>query len=281
MEILKELKLLFGSVSAIPCQVFLTGVCFQIQEGPLGVREFLEEYLGKWRCVDERYYVLASAETDITYQEGCNNQLVLGVDEYLQVVEVYVVTLLTVVLGDMDLSISWVEKAALPEERRQELLRRVHSMYSSRVTSHMHGASTLQTDERGTSSSSRKELGSYEGSLKAMEAQNVKDGESSAKQAIMKLSSQKVLCFWWFRTINLKFGNARLVVSNGSVLLGSLILLMCYLLRRKRATITRILKRQALSMKKAVMDLWQLAFSYQVNPLAAVESLPAAMRASH
>ena len=32
--------------------------------------------------------------------------------------------------------------------------------------------------------------------------------------------------------------------------------------------------RHAQYMKKAVVDLWQLAFSYQVNPLAAAQPLP-------
>lgn len=34
-----------------------------------------------------------------------------------------------------------------------------------------------------------------------------------------------------------------------------------------------------MSMKNALVDLWQLAFSYQVNPLAAVQPLAAAARA--
>lgn len=42
----------------------------------------------------------------------------------------------------------------------------------------------------------------------------------------------------------------------------------------------RVLKRQALNVKKAVTDLWQLAFSYQVNPLAAVQPLPSAPHGS-
>lgn len=36
----------------------------------------------------------------------------------------------------------------------------------------------------------------------------------------------------------------------------------------------------ALSVKKALVDLWQLAFSYQVNPLAAVQPVPTATRGS-
>ncbi|MBA0553729.1 hypothetical protein Gohar_006633 [Gossypium harknessii] len=34
--------------------------------------------------------------------------------------------------------------------------------------------------------------------------------------------------------------------------------------------------RQALLVKKCLVDLWELAFSYQVNPLAAIQPLSAA-----
>jgi len=33
-----------------------------------------------------------------------------------------------------------------------------------------------------------------------------------------------------------------------------------------------------MAVKRALVDLWQLAFSYQVNPLAAVQPLSAATR---
>ncbi|KAL7253639.1 hypothetical protein ACSBR1_008068 [Camellia fascicularis] len=96
-------------------------------------------------------------------------------------------------------------------------------------------------------------------------------------QTILKIS-QRVPCFWWFHTITFKFGNGQLVISNAKIVLGCLMILMYYVLQRKQATLKRIFKRQALSMKAALVDLWQLAFSYQVNPLAAVQPVPAATR---
>lgn len=43
----------------------------------------------------------------------------------------------------------------------------------------------------------------------------------------------------------------------------------------------RVFTNKAVSIKKALVDLWQLAFSYQVNPLAAVQPLPTATRGSY
>ncbi|CAK9168695.1 unnamed protein product [Ilex paraguariensis] len=276
VEILKELKLLFGFASAIPVQVFLTGVCFQITEGPAsGVREFLEEFLSSWRYVDQRHYVLASAEAKVAYVEGCDGQLVLEVDEYMKVVEVYVVTLLVKIINDLDFAISWVEESAIPEEKRQELLRRLHSIYAN--NRFQASVSPMLADECENPSASLKELNIYEGSQKALETRDPSDVQSDAKQALLKLSRHNIPRCWWFRTITLKFGNGRWVISNGNMLLGCLIFLMYYLMRRKQASLKRTLRKQASSIKKALGDLWQLAFSYQVNPLAAVQPLPPAM----
>lgn len=94
-------------------------VCFQIPENSSGVQEFLEEFLSKWRLANERYYVLAGTEANIDNVEVCDERFVLGVDKYLDVVEVYVMKLLLTTPHDVNLAITWVEKAELPEEKRQ------------------------------------------------------------------------------------------------------------------------------------------------------------------
>ncbi|CAI9293800.1 unnamed protein product [Lactuca saligna] len=260
LEIISELTQLFDSLASIPIQVFLAGVCFQMQEDLQGAQKNLEEFLSKWRFVDEKYYILASLETKTntkSYLEGCGNRFVLEVDTYLQVVEAYI-TLLSGTIKGTNLGISWVEKAALPEHIRQELLRRLHSIHSSKDTVSQASTSALVTDENVTSRSS-----------KTLESAKQVD----AKQAILRYSGQRVPTLWWFRTLNVKFGGVRFAVSNGSILITIFMLLTYYYMRRKKYTITSILKKQALFVKKSVIDLWQLAFSYQVNPLAAVEPL--------
>ncbi|XP_002530838.2 protein APEM9 isoform X1 [Ricinus communis] len=278
-DILKELKQLFMSVDAIPVQVLLTGVCFQISEGSLlGVREFLEEFLGKWNFVEGRHYVLVDARIDANLQEGYDKSSILGVDEYMEVAEIYAVTLLGTALKDLDLAISWVEKAALPEERQQGLLRRLHSLYSLKATNSSQGSSLLPANDHDNHRLLSKKLDVSEESSEVLESKYLPNGETNVKQEILTLSRRVNPCLWWFRTINLKFGNARLVISNGKILLGCLAFLIYYVLRRKQATLKGIVRRQFLFIKKALVDIWQLGFSYQVNPLAAVQPLPAATR---
>ncbi|KAF7153872.1 hypothetical protein RHSIM_Rhsim01G0109900 [Rhododendron simsii] len=239
-DVLNELLLLFGSVTTIPVQVILAGVCFQISEGPCtGSREFLEEFLGKWRFVDGQYYVLATADSNVGCVEGAGGHFVLHVDEYLEVVEAYVVTL-AMVLKDVGHAISWVEQAELPEEKRQEILRRLHSLYSPKRTgSSQCSIVTLPEDESEPHSSSIKEQYTSRRSPEALKTPYPSKGNTDMKEVILKLSQQRVSCFWWFRTVTLKFGNGQVLISNGKIVLGCLMILMYYILRRKQATVKR------------------------------------------
>lgn len=90
-----------------------------------GVQEFLEEFLCKWTLA-EGYYVPIGAEANMSSVDGSVGTFVLEVDKYLEVVEIYVVTLLGEVLNNTEIAMSWVEKAALPEEKRQVIYSDMH-----------------------------------------------------------------------------------------------------------------------------------------------------------
>ncbi|XVF72456.1 hypothetical protein PTKIN_Ptkin12aG0122800 [Pterospermum kingtungense] len=275
--ILNELKTLFVSVEAIPVQVLLTGACFQISEAStIGARGILEEFLNKWRYVEEQYYVLATAEINLNFKEGSDSHFVLGVDKYIEVVELYAVMLLGTVSSDVDLAISWVEQAALPEKKRQELLRRLHSLYSAKVTHLSQGSSTHSPLAKYESYSSVEGPNVPEGTPKGSKTSYLLNGENDLNHSIVKLYKQPCGCLRWFRNITLRFSNYQMFISNGKILIGCLIIFIYYIFRRKEVSLQRVVRRQALFMKKCLVDLWQLAFSYQVNPLAAIQPLPAA-----
>lgn len=61
----------------------------------------------------------------------------------------------------------------------------------------------------------------------------------TVKDEIIKLSRQRAPCFWWFPTVNLKFGNIRLTVPSGKLLLTSLLLIICYVTRKKQGMLKR------------------------------------------
>ncbi|KAL2321401.1 hypothetical protein Fmac_030370 [Flemingia macrophylla] len=259
-EIFNQLRLYFISVKAIPPLVLLTGVCFHIAQGSmLGVQEFIEEFLNRWSLEGAQYCAVIT-ETNVEGESRDTRRFVLETDEYLEVVEFYAVTILATGLKDVELAISWVENASLPEENRQELLRRLHSMHSPK------SSSLSQISSPSPPTISNEQIVSE------------KNEENKSKEAVPKLSERVEACFWCFRAVNLKIGSAKFVITSRRILLGCLIVFIYYVFRKKRATIQRTVRRQMTAVKRALVDLWQLAFSYQVNPLAAVQPLSAAAR---
>ncbi|KAI3849465.1 hypothetical protein MKX03_033757 [Papaver bracteatum] len=282
-EILNELKVLFGSVTSIPVQVLLTGSCFLISDESLSdLPELLKDFLGRWRLVDDegQRYVLANEEnSNGAYLKGVDGRYFLEIEKYLEVAEVYAVTLLGKVLNDTDHAIAWVEQAEFPEGNRQDLLRRLRSLYSLKATKSSQDVETPMYKTHNDSGQDTISGVEQASSITSKVPPSLNGRDSVNKESILKLSKRVEPCFWWFRTVTLKFGDARLVISHGKIVLwGSFVLFILYVLRKKQATLKGIVSKQASSVKKALMDMWQLAFSVQVNPLAAVQSLPSTSR---
>ncbi|KAJ0249495.1 Protein APEM9 [Hirschfeldia incana] len=248
-EIVNVLRQVFGEVAAIPLQVLLTGICLQISNGSYsGVREILEEFFSV--CVyKDNHYIVDDAGLSIKGFPG--EKISLGIDEYMEAVELYTFGVLGKDSNNVGLAISWAEKAALPEERRQGLLRRLHSLLSLKSANVQEAASFEET--------------SYD----VMNTN--KSLANDEVDCVLKLSKQHEP--WSSRTLSLRLGNTRFSISRGKVALSLVGLIICYALKRKRAGSILIIRRQMESTKKAIVDFWKLAFSYQVNPLAAIQSI--------
>lgn len=94
-------------------------ICLQISNCSYsGVREILEEFFSIWVYKDN-HCILNDVGVSA---KGFHGVIYLDIDEYMEVVELYTFGVLAKVSNDMGLAISWVEKASLPEERRQVLL---------------------------------------------------------------------------------------------------------------------------------------------------------------
>ncbi|RWW87436.1 hypothetical protein BHE74_00003736 [Ensete ventricosum] len=166
--------------------------CMQISERfTSNLRAIFEEFLSKWKYVDGGIYVLTVEEMESSSDKVGIKQSVMEAKDYLEVAEVYTITILGMVLCSPDLAISWTEKAELPEESRQ-----------------------------------------------------------------VKLSFP-IHCHLLYYAFN------RLLLTPASF----------FLHYRSVAT-------QAAAVKRALVDAWQLAFSVQVNPLAAIQQLPSAPHGS-
>ncbi|XP_006297941.2 protein APEM9 isoform X1 [Capsella rubella] len=256
VEIVNELRNAFGVIAAIPVQVFLTGICLQISNGSyLGVREILEDFFSIWVYKDN-HYILNDAGVDA---KGFHGKISLDIDEFLEVVELYTFGVLAKVSDDVGLAISWVEKAALPEERRQGILRRLHSLLSLK-TANVPEASSFEDSSSYAVVNNSKSL----------------SNEKNDKiDSVLKFSKQhEPSPLWSSHPLSLKIGNTQFSMSKGKVAISLVGLIICYALKRKRAALVWIIRRQMESTRKAFVDFWKLAFSYQVNPLAAIQSIP-------
>ncbi|KAF3583580.1 hypothetical protein F2Q69_00032022 [Brassica cretica] len=250
-EIVNELRQVFAETAAVPVQVLLTGICLQISNGSYsGVREILEEFFSIWVYKDDHYILNDAGLSEKVF----HGKILLDVDEYMEVVELYTFGVLGKDTNDVGLAVSWVEQAPLPEERRQGLLRRLDSLLSLKSPNVQEATSLEENPSYDVVNSSNKSLA------------------SEKNDYILKLSKQHEP--WSSRPLSLKFGNTRFSMSRGKVAISLVGLIVCYALQRKRAALIRIIRRQMESTKKAIVDFWKLAFSYQVNPLAAIQPIP-------
>ncbi|PIN04946.1 hypothetical protein CDL12_22516 [Handroanthus impetiginosus] len=202
------------------------------------VQGFLEDFLNNWRYVDDRYYPLVGKDASVSDTERSCLRFSIGVDEYLEVVELYAVMLLANTIKHTDLAISWVEKAMLPTEKRQELLRRLQSMNSSTGTSSSQSLISPRLPDEHKSDLLRVQK-PYCGHQKDIESKYLHVERNTEKEEILKLSRKRVPYIWWFPTISLKLRNTRFVVPTGKMLLASLLLLLCYVTRKKQAMLKR------------------------------------------
>ncbi|XP_068643407.1 protein APEM9 isoform X3 [Aristolochia californica] len=270
-EIFNDFRDLFGSVSAIPAEVLVVGACFQIAEGYLtNVRLVLEEFLSKWEYVDN----------DAVYR--CTNNSSTGwcglgfltEEEYAKIADLYAVTLLGKYLREFDFAVSWVEKAELPEEKRQAFLRCLDHHYGKCSCKSSIGAGTPLVME-GSDCQLIHDVASNmldsEISTRTVEVYPTSNGDCSKTTIVeSKRTTQEQKDPWFFKRAVMNFSNTSVV------LYVPLILFVFYILRRKGSVLKRFyrfVRALAPSIRNALLNFWQLAFSVQVNPLASVQSL--------
>lgn len=277
-EIFAELKILFGSVEAIPIEVFLTGACMQISEGATSnLSAIFEEFLKKWKYVDNNRYIFPEEEQF----SKCPWQSALDSEKYLEVVEVFAMTFLGRVLCKPELAIFWAEKLDLPEVKRQDMLRRLHSMLNPSSSSSISPAPVQTVERVGETYLGAEVFSKFTNSSNHTNEHESKLASSKPSNPSVKHLTHRSSPFWWFTTVHFKFGGIRLVLPRGRIILVGLVLAFAsYFLRKKASELRKFVSRQALSVQRAMIDAWQLAFSVQMNPLAAVQQIPSAPRSS-
>ncbi|XP_008644138.1 protein APEM9-like isoform X1 [Zea mays] len=281
-EMFAQLKMMFGSVPSVPARVFLTGATIQMAEGSISdLRPIFEEYLANWRYTDDEVYVFDGGNDSTS--NGFVVKSIMSTGQYFEVAELYTVTFLCIVSQDSETAISWAEKAHLTEQSRQDLLKKLHAVQlaANKKLSTVEGVK--QTAERNLSTSTNDSTPSpHEDPPKIVPAcDGLKKVLLKSAQQAQHVANHFDPFFWWFHSIRLKFGKIHIVLPSGKlVFLFSLLFSAMYVLRRKTAGLKRAVFQQAASLRRAFFDALQLAFSVQMNPLAAVQQVPQAPRGS-
>jgi len=282
-EMFVQLNSMFGSVASVPAKVFLTGATMQMAAGSGSeLRAIFDEYLAKWRYTDDEVYVLNGGQ-EISLN-GFVVTPVMSTKQYLEVAELYTVTFLCIVSQDSETAISWAEKAELSEQGRQDLLKKLYALRSAANKKPSTVEGVKQTAERNISTSTNDSApllhedapttAPVHNSLKKVQ---LKSTQSSTQH----FTNQFDPLFWWFHSVRLRFGKIHIVLPSGKLmLLFSLLFSTIYVLRRKTAGLKRTVFQHASSLRRAFIDALQLAFSVQMNPLAAVQQVPQAPRGS-
>lgn len=288
-EMFIQLKTIYGSVASIPLKIFITGATMHMAGGSgSDLRPIFDEYLAKWRYTDDQVYVLDEGKNSSS--NGLVVTSVMSPEQYFEVAELYTVTFLSVVSHETATAISWTEKAELTEQDRQDLLRKLHALQSAaNKKSTNQGAKLSESAERNLSTSQNGSIspahedatkssapthnGNIQGLRKAL--------PKSIQPSFQRVTNQFDPLFWWFHSFRIKFGKVHVVLPSGKVMfLFSLLFSTLYILRRKGAALKRTAFQQISSLRRGFLDALQLAFSTQINPLAAVQQVPQAPRAS-
>ncbi|KAJ1260753.1 hypothetical protein BS78_10G256400 [Paspalum vaginatum] len=282
-EMFVQLKAMFGSVASVPVKVFLAGATIQMAAGCVSdLRPIFEDYLAKWRYTNDETYVLNGGHDSSS--NGFVVTSVLSAGQYFEVAELYTVTFLCIVSQESKTAISWAEKADLTEQGREILLKKLRALQSAANKKANTVEGVKQTVERNLSTSTNdpsppphedppKIVPVYDGLEKGL--------VKSTQPSIQRVTKQFDPLLWWFHSIRLKFGKFHIVLPSGKLmLLFSLLFSTIYVLRRKTAGLKRAMFQQASSLRRAFFDALQLAFSVQMNPLAAVQQVPQAPRGS-
>ncbi|KAJ0965554.1 hypothetical protein J5N97_026692 [Dioscorea zingiberensis] len=277
-ELFIELQTLFGSLAAIPVLVFLTGASMQISEGyATKLRADFEQFLGEWKYMNDEVYVLPKAQSQSS-SEICVLHSIISADKYVEMAELYAITLLGMVLCRPDLAISWIEKADLPQDKRQEIIVRVRSLrYVDKGSLSSPGRVFQRTDGSACSTDSTIFDKESPSESQPNRDKSNQDALKSTHPSTKLISDRLGPYFWWFHTVRLKFGSMYIVLPRGrTMILGLLIFSLYRILKNRRAAFKRIVAQQASSIWRILSDALQLAFSFQVNPLAAVQPTPSA-----
>lgn len=295
-KIFEVLEPIFGCVAEVPLSIFLAGVCLQMSAGLFSdARMAIESFLQDWTSTPMR------EESCVLKLTGKRNHepVYLKLETYMEVVEIYCIQVLAKGLKNVDLAQKWVTEADISADKKQgirEKLEKISSIpetkdgavsisqykvsetkfsnfYSDTATTSLLSETGKQIDEVGMQKRTRKEADSQVLSRSI----HLFFPVVGFLSRLMHSSSvdYPLYASRWHKVLA--------VVSQRKAILGGAasFFLLCAIYKQ-RHNLTRLFRslntllRDLLhTIRVGFVDFWQLAFNVQLNPLAAVQPLPA------
>jgi hypothetical protein len=262
-DILEKLNV---GVAEWPLILLETGACLQISDGAYpAARAALEEFLA--------------------VQSTC-----LSEEKYAQVVELLVIKVLVKGLQEIESAMNWVERANLTEETRLVILKKIQVQMermkassepvSVEVPSPTLEVKTFEEKSPGIKDESKEVV--LEAGNDTADAPGTGDDEPSMRSKSLALLKRFKVSEGFFSLKTLvELALARLSAASSNLegralRFGALAALFLFVFLRHRHSLRRLVGKSFSAVRVGLSDLWQLAFSVQINPLAAVHPIAAA-----
>lgn len=256
-------------------------VCLQVHEGEsLVAQDTLEEFFEGWIFSQgELCYILLEVERRKSPWGRIWTCSHLSREKYMQIIELYTLSVLVKGLKNAQLALNWLKKADLSEEERQDIGLKIRSAVSIKEANYDTGP------KQEASKSKDHLLNNVETGVLQMGKASIESnkhtkstetcGTLEQNQAVSRMSRLLESLSLWFPTIHLRLGNLHIAMPwRNIIFIFGTMFLLAYGLKRKREFVKRNLRKRLGALRRTLIDFWQLAFSVQVNPLAAVQPLP-------
>lgn len=311
-EIFDVLTSVFNSVSRVPYSLFLTGICLQLSVGLHGSAKIaLEEYLSDWKSVKGADGLLTKTVIPIgTCQRvvreigSASSSLHLTKTGFLQLAEIYAIEVLVIGLKNPKAALLWITQTNTLEDKKTLIIEKIqHIVQQERAkakqkeqsadsfcasTASPVGTPQQRTREQtnGAKRNDQDSLGDGQAADGATKDESSPKGPGQSNSRAVSKGSGFCGRFPFARTvcklIELVMMRIRAHIFSHSdglpegklLLTGAFTSILVIALLRNRRKVLRIFAILMNPVRSALSDLWQQAFSVQLNPLAAAQPFP-------
>ncbi|KAH7289655.1 hypothetical protein KP509_30G013100 [Ceratopteris richardii] len=292
--IFKDVEAIFGSIAKLPPSIFWAGMCLQISarcysEAQLSIETFLKE-----RTYSTLEYLYFHAFKPASRHYG--KSFGLSPERYVQIIDLYCVEVLAKGLGKLSDALQRVAETDLPAGNKQDIIKKLNKL----AVSMDRPADTSLSGYPEKTSRDTSEYQKYFSKSRVSGSEEINSDATSSKEVIRRFDSDSSLknifllspimdyFSGWMSSSSMnrsgvpRWKMAIVTLKQRKLQFGgAAVIFIMIAIYRRRYQLSRLFHnlgkagRLVLSaIFISLRELWDVAFSVQVNPLAAVQPLP-------